>query len=190
MTDYAHFTITALDRSGKSKLKFEGQDYEEVKERIKRFIDYIYKSEKQASFHVEAIVEDTLTHEREFKRSDHSTTLSNFIEFLKYIYEVEEVEEAERKGYPHSYPPEWVRGYDTSSLTQREKIFLLLKHNHEGEWVRSQDLKVEYETTYGEEIKLSSISTYLSRFYSSSLVERRGSRAQREYMLLPQVSVL
>lgn len=105
MTDYAHFTITALDRSGKSKLKFEGQDYEEVKERIKRFIDYIYKSEKQASFHVEAIVEDTLTHEREFKRSDHSTTLSNFIEFLKYIYEVEEVEEAERKGYPHSYPP-------------------------------------------------------------------------------------
>lgn len=189
MAVYVHLTITAMDRSGESKLSFEGQDYREVKERIKKFVDYIYRSEELAVFSAKAAVDDGIALEREFKRSSYATALSNIMEFLKYIFEVEEVEEKE-KGRQQYTSPSWVEQYDVASLTQREKLFLLLKHNHGGQWVRSQDLKVEYETIYGEEIKLSSISTYLSRFYSSKLVERRGSRAQREYMLLPRVSLL
>jgi len=186
MTGYVHLEITASDRNGISKLKFEGQHYDEVKERIKKFIDYIFRTDEHAEFKIEAKVDEVATLERSFRRTDYSTALSNILEFLKYIYDVDEIEETRKvEDYfekPYRYP-DWLQDYDLRSMTQREKVFLLLKYNHKGEWVRSQDLKVEYELTYGEEIKLSSLSTYLKRFYMNGILERRGTRAQREYML-------
>ncbi|HEQ78512.1 MAG TPA: hypothetical protein ENI78_02690 [Euryarchaeota archaeon] len=185
---YIYLEVNASDRNGISKLKFEGQYYEEVKERIKKFVDYIFKSDEHAEFKIEAKIDDVVTLDRNFRRCDYTTALSNILEFLKYIYDVDEVEE-ERKFESYyeksSAYPEWLQGYDPANLTQREKVFLLIKHNHPEEWIRSQDIKVEYETIYGESIKLSSLSTYLARFYSSGIVNRRGTRAQREY-ILPQ----
>jgi hypothetical protein len=77
----------------------------------------------------------------------------------------------------------WLGLYDLEDLTQIEKAFLLLKHNHEKGWVKSQNLKEEFEIMYGERIKLSSLSTYLARLYEKGSLERKGSRAQREYRM-------
>jgi hypothetical protein len=81
------------------------------------------------------------------------------------------------------YLPDWLVGINTNDLSQKEKVFLLLKKNHPDHWVRSQDLRAEYNEIFGEDIKLSSLSTYLARYYDEGTLERRGSRAQREYKL-------
>ncbi len=79
--------------------------------------------------------------------------------------------------------PEWLMDLDPEALTQKEKVRLLLQNNHPSEWIRSQDLKREYQEVYGEDVKLSSLSTYLARFYWDGSLERKGTRAQREYRL-------
>ncbi len=81
------------------------------------------------------------------------------------------------------YLPTWLLGTNLTDLSQKEKVFLILRNNHANQWVKSQDLKVEYRDIFGEEIKLSSLSTYLARYHVEGALERKGSRAQREYML-------
>ncbi len=191
MSEYISLEISAIDRHGITRLKIDSQFYDEVKERIKKFVDYVYKNEEYASFKISAQLEDGITTEREFKRCNKANALSQIIDFIKYIFNVED--EIESTVYSHQEKdreiptlPQWISSYELESMTQREKLFLLLKHHHAGEWVRSQDLKVEYESIYGEEIKLSSLSTYLARFYSEGILRRRGSRAQREYFLPPE----
>ncbi len=83
--------------------------------------------------------------------------------------------------------PKWIAEYDIQNLSQKEKLNIILEKEHIDEWVRSQDLKEEYELIWGDEIKLSSVSTYLSRFYEEGRLERQGSRAQREYKFTEEV---
>ncbi len=120
------------------------------------------------------------------ERARYSEAETKALEFLKSNepegYEVEA--HAPRTRFKPEYIPEWLMVYDVNNLSQKEKVFLLLKNNHSNEWMRSQDLMVEYEEVYGESIKLSSLSTYLARFYEEGSLERMGSRAQREYKLL------
>ncbi len=86
--------------------------------------------------------------------------------------------------------PSWLLGVNITDLSQKEKVLLILKNNHSDHWVRSQDLKVEYNEIFGEDIKLSSLSTYLARHHDEGALRRRGSRAQREYRLTQEVGLL
>ncbi len=72
------------------------------------------------------------------------------------------------------------------NMSRKEKLFLLLKEMHPNDWVKSQHLKREYVNIFDENISLSSVSTYLARLHRDGFVERRGSRAQREYRLMSE----
>lgn len=104
-------------------------------------------------------------------------------DFLSYAYR-NEVFEPPREPFKPEFLPEWIGEYDLDSLSQKDKVLILLKRKHPEGWVRSQQIKEEYEATYAEQIKLSSLSTYLARFYNQGVMKRRGSRAQREYQFL------
>ncbi|WP_440952657.1 hypothetical protein [Methanococcoides sp. FTZ1] len=73
-----------------------------------------------------------------------------------------------------------------SKLTISERLELFLKYEHPREWSTSQQIQENYERVYGE-IKLSTVSTYLSRMYRKNLLERRGNRTQREYLYIADV---
>ncbi len=103
-------------------------------------------------------------------------------EFLAYTYRNETIETAETQFKPE-FLPEWITELDLDSLSQKDKLLILLKHEHPGVWVKSQQIKEQYEAAYAEHINLSSVSTYLARFYNQGTLARKGSRAQREYLL-------
>lgn len=52
-------------------------------------------------------------------------------------------------------------------------------------WFTSQELRERYETV-ADDIKLSTVSTYLSRMYHDGLLDRRGNRNNRQYRLVPR----
>lgn len=108
-------------------------------------------------------------------------------QFLNFAYNTAETG-AETKFKPE-FVPEWMGEYDVHSLSQKEKLYILLEKEHKGDWVRSQDLKEEYEHVWGDAIKLSSVSTYLGRFHEQGQMERKGSRAQREYRFFEGIKV-
>lgn len=66
------------------------------------------------------------------------------------------------------------------SLTISERLELFLRYEYPRVWFSSQDVQQHYERVYGT-IKQSTVSTYLSRMFRKSLLERRGNRTQREY---------
>jgi len=66
-------------------------------------------------------------------------------------------------------------------LTLKERLRLFLKFDYNEQWFNSSDAKKAYESQYGEEIGLSTVSTYLSRMAREGVLEKRGSRAEREY---------
>ncbi|MBP2030391.1 hypothetical protein J2755_001325 [Methanohalophilus levihalophilus] len=68
-------------------------------------------------------------------------------------------------------------------LTISERLELFLKYEFPRMWATSQDIQQHYETVYGP-IKLSTVSTYLSRMFHKNLVDRRGNRNRREYLFV------
>lgn len=66
-------------------------------------------------------------------------------------------------------------------LTLKERLKLFLKYEYSDRWFGSKEAKRAYDTTYGKDLALSTVSTYLSRMYRGGFLERRGSRAEREY---------
>ncbi len=113
--------------------------------------------------------------------------IAGFLNFYKP--EAPELEAGEGSRFKPEYLPEWLIEYDLKEFSQKEKLFLLIKHNHPDEWIRSQDLVNEYEEIFGEPIKLSSLSTYLARYHVEGSLDRKGGRAQREYKLMEAASV-
>ena len=176
--EYFEISLETKESSGTSRLKLEGLDYTEVKEKVKEHLNYIFHSERFVGIKIWTRGEDKEV-EREFKRLSHRTALEKVLDFLSYVYGVEPEFEEEFAPAVEN----WLSRYNIETMTQKEKLLLLLRHSHPGEWVRSQEIQEEYEILFGERIKLSSLSTYLSRFYESGLLQRRGSRAQWEYRL-------
>ena len=68
--------------------------------------------------------------------------------------------------------------------TIKERLSLFLKFEFSGQWFTSLVVKDRYERQYGEEIKLSTVSTYMTRLTSEGFLERRGNRVEREYHVL------
>lgn len=180
------------DKFGKTALSFdEGKSYEEVKEQILNELNYLYSTPDNfvKSINVE-VNERGSRRLRVFEKLNHREATEQITGLLKHIYRVEEKAEVSEVGgeaapaAPISDAQKsWLSNYAIENMSQKDKVFLLLKHNHPGEWVRSQDLQQEYEIVFGEEIKLSSLSTYLARYFEEGALERRGSRAQREYKI-------
>ncbi|MHC1635057.1 MAG: hypothetical protein ACXQTS_00315 [Candidatus Methanospirareceae archaeon] len=82
------------------------------------------------------------------------------------------------------FSPE-TRGYG-DELTLKERLTYFLKYEDKAPkgWFTSSELKRIYEEVYNEEIKLSTISTYLAKMHLEGILERRGSKARREYRLV------
>lgn len=92
------------------------------------------------------------------------------------------------RNFQASAPQEPDIGLDTAGLsgkyTIKERLRLFLKFEFQGMWFTSLQVKDKYERQYGEEIKLSTVSTYLTRLYSEGFLERRGNRIEREYHVI------
>ena len=175
MNEYISIKLELKGKGGSSVLEFEGLEYEEAKERVYTLINFIYRRERFANVRIEGNDRE-IKFSQEFEKLSYSEAKERVNEFLKFIYKIEEKLPTVKES--------WLSMYDIENLSQKDRLFLILKHNHPNEWVRSQDIKEEYEILFGEPINLSSVSTYLARFYESGLTERRGSRAQREYRLI------
>jgi hypothetical protein len=117
--------------------------------------------------------------------SSYTDAKEQLFNFLEYVYQGETENNSDyHNEFKPEYIPDWLGDYNLKDLSQKDKVYLLIKKGHPKDWVRSTHLQSEYEEVYGETIKLSSLSTYLYRFYENGAVDRRGSRAQREYKLL------
>lgn len=68
--------------------------------------------------------------------------------------------------------------------TIKERLRLFLKFEFCQLWFTSLQVKDNYEHQYGEEIKISTVSTYLTRLYNEGFLERRGNRVEREYHVI------
>jgi hypothetical protein len=68
--------------------------------------------------------------------------------------------------------------------TIKERLRLFLKFEFRNLWFSSLQVKKKYEHQYGEEIKISTVSTYLTRLYNEGFLERRGNRVTREYHVI------
>jgi len=73
---------------------------------------------------------------------------------------------------------------ELESLTIKDRLLHIIKNNFKYGWFRSSDVKEEYERQFGEEIKASTVATYLARFYEEGILDRRGARLNREYRLI------
>ena len=69
------------------------------------------------------------------------------------------------------------------TLTIKDRLKLFLKFEYRNAWFNSIDVKERYEKQYGEEIKISTVSTYLSRLHNEGFLERRGNKVEREYFI-------
>jgi len=70
------------------------------------------------------------------------------------------------------------------NYTIKERLRLFLKFEFKSLWFTTVQVKEKYEAQYGEEIKISTVSTYLTRLYNEGFLERRGNRVEREYHVI------
>jgi hypothetical protein len=68
--------------------------------------------------------------------------------------------------------------------TIKERLRLFIKFEFTNDWFTTLRVKSSYERQYGEEIKISTVSTYLTRLYNEGFLERRGNRVEREYHVI------
>ncbi|HMK45663.1 MAG TPA: hypothetical protein VK436_03460 [Methanocella sp.] len=76
-----------------------------------------------------------------------------------------------------------IQDLSSGQLTIMDRLKLFLKFEYRGVWFGTIDVKDRYQHTYGEEIKISTVSTYLSRLHNEGFLERRGNKIEREYRI-------
>jgi len=64
-----------------------------------------------------------------------------------------------------------------------EKLGSFIKYEFSSTWFTTQELRERYETV-ADDIKLSTVSTYLSRMNRDGLLDKRGNRNNRQYRLI------
>lgn len=74
---------------------------------------------------------------------------------------------------------------DSEDLTIKERLAYFLRYDKRspGDWFTSSQVRRIYEEAYGEQVGLSTLSTYLANMHSEGILVRKGSRAKREYRL-------
>ncbi len=77
------------------------------------------------------------------------------------------------------------RGHEGSG-TLMGKLESFIRFEFSNTWFTTQALRERYETV-ADDIKLSTVSTYLSRMNRDGLLERRGNRNNRQYRLIEKI---
>jgi hypothetical protein len=72
---------------------------------------------------------------------------------------------------------------DFSTLSKFEKLKLIVESKFPIGWFTSQEAMIVYEDTYDEPMRLSTVSTYLSRLARKRVLQRGGTLAGRTYRL-------
>jgi DNA-binding transcriptional ArsR family regulator len=72
-----------------------------------------------------------------------------------------------------------------NNRTLRDRLEIFVREEFPDSWFSSNELRDRYETV-SDDIKLSTVSTYLSRMYYDGVLERRGNRNQRQYRLVTE----
>ena len=185
--EYLNLTLQITCADGNSsKIMLAGLPYPRAHDKIMKYIDFtVRKGADPFDIVVESSDKTGIAAESiELKTLSPDKLREETLDFLEYVYDIEGSLETGFGGASEirsRYLPTWTDSMALEDMTQKDKLFALLKQQHPRMWIRSQDLQTEYDIVYGERIKLSSISTYLSRFYQHGTLERKGSRAQREY---------
>ncbi|MCK9565074.1 MAG: hypothetical protein M0Q43_03370 [Methanothrix sp.] len=78
-------------------------------------------------------------------------------------------------------PATSARDYSKGTLMDRLEDFI--RHEFTNTWFTTQELRERYETV-ADDIKLSTVSTYLSRMNHDGLLDKRGNRNNRQYRLM------
>jgi len=79
---------------------------------------------------------------------------------------------------------------EAQEQTLMEKFKQVIEENFgDGSWFTSKDILDAYRRTYNEDLKLSTVSTYLLRLYNGGILERRGERKNRMYRLVKKIEV-
>ena len=76
------------------------------------------------------------------------------------------------------------RDYSSGTLMDRLESFVRFEFSNT--WFTTQGLRERYETV-ADDIKLSTVSTYLSRMNRDGLLDRRGNRNNRQYRLIENI---
>jgi hypothetical protein len=77
------------------------------------------------------------------------------------------------------------KSYDIGE-TLMERLEKFIRYEFPDAWFTSQELRERYETV-SDDIKISTVSTYLSRMNRDGLVERKGNRNNRQYRLIQMI---
>ena len=75
---------------------------------------------------------------------------------------------------------------DYSSGTLMDRLESFIQYEFSSTWFTTQELRERYETV-ADDIKLSTVSTYLSRMNRDGLLDKRGNRNNRQYRLIENV---
>jgi hypothetical protein len=80
---------------------------------------------------------------------------------------------------------------DLEDLTIKERLASFLRYDERApkEWFTSSELRRRYEEVFEEDVRLSTVSTYLASMHSEGMLERKGSRAKRQYRVVPAESM-
>lgn len=80
-------------------------------------------------------------------------------------------------------PREAVEVFKLRDLPIARKIQMIIESDFRRKWFTSRDLKKTYEETFGESVKISTVSTYLVRLWEGGFLVRKGNRNQYRYRL-------
>lgn len=72
----------------------------------------------------------------------------------------------------------------TNGSSVFERFIKLIKTRFKDTWFTSRDVVAAYQEMYGEGVRLSTASTYLTRLCESGLLERKGSRSCWSYRMV------
>jgi len=75
-------------------------------------------------------------------------------------------------------------------LSKVDRAHLIIEKHFPLVWFSSKDLQSVYEQEFKEPIRLSTISTYLSRMADRGILDRNGPLNQRRYRLITDITRL
>jgi hypothetical protein len=76
--------------------------------------------------------------------------------------------------------------YEGGDLTIKERLASFLRFDERAPkgWFTSSQIRRIYEAVFEENLRLTTVSTYLASLHSDGSLERKGSRAKRQYRVV------
>jgi hypothetical protein len=75
---------------------------------------------------------------------------------------------------------------EKESLSLMEQLELFIKYSYPYRWFTSSEIKEAFERAHATDIKLTTLSTYLSRLHDLGILERKGGRKRRLYRVMEE----